>query len=776
MAVQNSASTAGQTPFENKNSAFAKTQIKDDVVAVQTLENANDSKSGNGNSDDDALYENIPADEVEILKGQITTASKRTGYFQLFRYANTREKWLLAFAASLSIIAGACLPLFTIIMGGCANEFNNFFTGETTRNDFRTQINYYSRFFIYLFLGQMVTNTLSTYIHIYCGEVLTARIRARYFDSLLNQNVAYFDKRGAGEVTTFISTNTNLIQEGISEKIAVVIGSFAALVTGIVISFIKFWKLALILLSLPVFVMVGMAVFMVGLVKHTNKALKHNADAANISEEAFSAIRTVCSFNLKDQLVEKYSEFLVESFKEGILKARAFGGVIGIMWFTSYTAMALTFYMGSRFVKGGETNVGNVITILFAMLIATMNLAGIAPNFQSITNATAAAQKIFEAIDRVPFINSRSKEGNTLENVTGAISFKHVKLSYPSRPNVQILKNFCLHIEPGKSVALVGPSGSGKSSIVNLLERFYAPTGGDILLDGNDISSFNLQWLRHQIGLVEQEPVLFTGSIFENVCLGLIGTPFESSPDSVKLSMVEQACKDSNAWAFIEQMPKGIYSEVGPRGSLLSGGQKQRIAIARAIVKQPKILLLDEATSALDNKSEDIVQQALDRASKNRTTITIAHRLSTIRNADLIVVMSKGEIVEQGSHAELIELDGLYADVVKVQTLSPANDNHLENMNEKTTSADPGMIDKHASKPLERTSSKPESLDEKFDSPSWDSDSIESGTSAEPGLRQLVKMVRVFRCYTKLCFDYTNYCYYSFTLNAKAVAFICTWE
>jgi len=279
-----------------------------------------------------------------------------------------------------------------------------------------------------------------------------------------------------------------------------------------------------------------------------------------------------------------------------------------------------------------------------SVVIGAFAIAGSSGELQAMGFAQGAGTALFEAIDRVPPIDSASSSGYIPNEVQGRIVAEHVKFRYPARPDVVILHDFDIVIEPGTTVALVGPSGSGKSTIVQLLERFYDPEEGKILLDGNNIKDLNLRWLRRQIGHVTQEPTLFKGTVAENVAYGLIGSDKESVSDEVKRSMVIEACKFSNAHDFIMKLPLKYDTLLGERGLLLSGGQKQRIAIARAIIKNPKILLLDEATSALDTESEKVVQAALDKAAKGRTTIAIAHRLSTIKYADVIYVLKDGVV------------------------------------------------------------------------------------------------------------------------------------
>ena len=305
-----------------------------------------------------------------------------------------------------------------------------------------------------------------------------------------------------------------------------------------------------------------------------------------------------------------------------------------------------------------------------AIMIGAFSLGNVAPNAQAFTTAVAAAAKIYNTIDRVSPLDPKSESGEKLDQIEGNIELRNIKHIYPSRAEVVVMEDINLVVPAGKTTALVGASGSGKSTIVGLVERFYDPVGGTVLLDGHDVQSLNLRWLRQQISLVSQEPTLFGTTIEGNIRHGLIGTQHEKSSPEKQKELIISAAKMANAHDFITGLPEGYETNVGERGFLLSGGQKQRIAIARAMVSDPKILLLDEATSALDTKSEGVVQAALDVAAKGRTTIVIAHRLSTIKTADNIVVMSQGRIVEQGTHTELLEKEGAYYSLVEAQRIS----------------------------------------------------------------------------------------------------------
>ena len=329
----------------------------------------------------------------------------------------------------------------------------------------------------------------------------------------------------------------------------------------------------------------------------------------------------------------------------------------------------------------GEVQLQQILTILLSIIVGSFALGNVAPNAQAFTTSVAAAGKIFNTIDRISPLDPSSTGGNKLEHVEGVVELRNIKHIYPSRPEVVVMEDVSLVVPSGKTTALVGASGSGKSTIVGLVERFYDPVGGEVLLDGHNVQGLNLRWLRQQISLVSQEPTLFGTTIHGNIRHGLIGTKYESLAREEQNELVIKAAKMANAHDFISGLPEGYETNVGERGFLLSGGQKQRIAIARAMVSDPKILLLDEATSALDTKSEGVVQAALDVASQGRTTIVIAHRLSTIRTADNIVVMSQGRIVEQGTHDQLLESRNAYYNLVEAQRITAEKEeqNIIEN-------------------------------------------------------------------------------------------------
>ena len=509
---------------------------------------------------------------------------------------------------------------------------------------------------------------------IYTGEHIAGKIREQYLAAILRQNIAFFDKLGAGEITTRITADTNLVQDGISEKVALTLTAMSAFLTAFVVAFIKYWKLTLILSSTVFAIVFNMAIGSTFIIKYNKQSLESYALGGTVAEEVISSIRNATAFSTQDKLARQYDAHLTEAEKWGLKLKVALALMISIMMSLMYLNYGLSFWMGSRFIVDGQMTLSELLTITLAIMIGAFSLGNVAPNAQAFTTSVAAAGKIFNTIDRASPLNPMDNEGERLEHVEGTVELKNIKMIYPSRAEVVVMQDVNLKVPAGKTTALVGASGSGKSTIVGLVERFYDPLHGEIYLDGHDVSKLNLKWLRQQISLVSQEPTLFGTTIFVNIQHGLIGTKHENADVDQQKELIIAAAKMANAHDFITGLPEGYDTNVGERGFLLSGGQKQRIAIARAMVSDPKILLLDEATSALDTKSEGVVQAALDVAAQGRTTIVIAHRLSTIKTADNIVVMSQGRIVEQGSHDELLERKSAYYNLVEAQRISAENE------------------------------------------------------------------------------------------------------
>ncbi|KAF5461059.1 hypothetical protein F2P56_020885 [Juglans regia] len=428
------------------------------------------------------------------------------------------------------------------------------------------------------------------------------------------------------------------------------------------------WRLTLAVMPLSIMFIAPGLVFgnmMMGLVM---KMIGSYGVAGGIAEQAISSIRTVYSYVGECHTLDRFSRALQDSSEFGIKLGFVKGLLLGSMGII-YIGWGFQAWVGIYLISEKNEEGGHVLIAGFNVLMGGLSILSALPNLTGITEAMTAASRISEMIERVPTIDSEDKKGKALSHVRGEIEFKDIYFSYPSRPDMRILEDFNLKVPAGKRVGLVGGSGSGKSTVIALLQRFYDPIEGDVILDGYKIRRLQLKWLRSQLGLVNQEPVLFATSIKENILFGKEGASMDS---------VINAAKAANAHDFITKLPDGYEAQVGQFGFQLSGGQKQRIAIARALLRDPKILLLDEATSALDAQSERTVQEAIDQASKGRTTIIIAHRLSTIRTANMIVVLQAGRVVESGSHNELMQMNdgqgGEYSKMVELQQVAMQNE------------------------------------------------------------------------------------------------------
>ncbi|KAJ3409717.1 ATP-binding cassette, sub-B (MDR TAP), member 4 [Chytridiales sp. JEL 0842] len=604
---------------------------------------------------------------------------KKLSFFMLLRYATTFDKMLMIIGALGGMVSGASQPVMSLVFGDVMNALilypypNSGFTTDQANEYLNSEVR---RGVIYLVVIGAVTciaGYLQMSFWMWAGENQAKRLREKYLESVLRQDIGWFDKTQTGEVTTRLTADIITIQEGISDKVAICFQAGTAFITGFIIAFVKGWRLALVLCA--VFPILGgaSALMAKSLKARTSQGSDNYANAGAIAQEVFSSIRTVVAFGGQGREILRYFEHLKLAEKQGIRAAMINGATVGFVFMVIFSTYALGFWFGGTLINRGQMNPGEVINVFFAIIIGAFSLGNMAPSLSAIGSALGAAAKIFETIDRVSPIDALSEEGKKLDKVTGRVEFKNIDFHYPQRPDVPILKNFSLTVEAGSTVALVGASGSGKSTIVKLLERFYDTINGQVLVDGVDVKELNVKYLRTQIGIVSQEPVLFDQTVRENILNGLPGGVGSYTKEQLD-QMVEKACKTANAWEFISALPKGLDTPVGEAGGMMSGGQKQRISIARAVIRSPTILLLDEATSALDTESERVVQKALDNAAKDRTTIVIAHRLSTIKNADLIVVMSEGEIVEQGTHNELLEKKAAYFKLVEAQQLQESGD------------------------------------------------------------------------------------------------------
>ncbi|XP_048367466.1 ATP-binding cassette sub-family B member 5 [Sphaerodactylus townsendi] len=568
-----------------------------------------------------------------------------------------------------------------IVFGQITNSFvetgqNKSTGGNNSTIDLEGQMTTYAYYYVGLGFGVLILSTIQVWTFLMTAARQTARIRDKFFFAVLHQEMAWFDTMQIGTLNTRLTDDINTIQDGLGDKISLIVQFSATFVAGIIIGFSYGWKLTLVILAMsPVLVVAG-AVWSYLLSHLTTKELTAYAKAGAVAEEILSAIRTVTAFNGQKKALARYDANLEEARIVGIKKTVTTNASLGITQFLIFACYALAFWYGTKLTDEEPNNydIGNVLIVFFSVLIGVFSIGQAAPHLESLANARGAAYEVYKIINKFRPLDSSSIGGFKPDKLRGEIEFRNVHFSYPSRPDSQILKGLNLKIQPGKTIAFVGSSGCGKSTTIQLLQRFYDPNEGEIYIDGCDIRVLNIKWMRENIGIVSQEPILFATTIAGNIRYGR---------ENVTDAEIEQASKEANAYDFISKLPDKFNTMVGERGAQLSGGQKQRIAIARALVRNPKILLLDEATSALDTQSESIVQAALDKARAGRTTIVIAHRLSTIKTADVIAGFDKGVLVEQGTHDQLMEHKGVYHALVMQQSFG--GDDHKDETSEEGT-------------------------------------------------------------------------------------------
>lgn len=583
---------------------------------------------------------------------------KAVSYLELYRFATPKEYLYIAIAVVGSIGTGVGQPLVALLMG---NIMESMGKGLASYDDI---IGYVVKFTV-VGAGIFLASYLQMCFWTLSAENQVKRIREEYLHAILRQDIGWHDTgKQAESLTTRLNSDTQLIYDGMADKVGLVLSSFTTFIAGFVIGFVRGWKLSLVLLSCVPLIGACAALMTKFTVASASKGQDSYSGAGAVAEQAISAIRTLVAFGGQKRETAAYVKQLDMAFVHGKKRAIATGSGVGAFMFILFSTYGLTFWYGAQEVFKGNMTGGQVISVFFGMIMGAFALGSIGPNAAAFASAQGAAYQIFQTIDRVPTIDSSNPGGAKPDNVVGHIVVTDVDFHYPSRPDVPILKKMNIEVKPGQTVALVGHSGSGKSTIVGLVERFYDPISGSISMDGVELKDWNVTYLRDTVGIVSQEPVLFNATIRQNIAYGI--RKDQAQPTDKE---IEAACRLSNAHDFISKLPEKYNTLVGEKGALLSGGQKQRIAIARAMIKNPRVLLLDEATSALDTESERIVQAALDNAAAGRSTIVIAHRLSTIMNADVIYVMDKGVVIESGSHESLLAQGGTYADFVAKQQL-----------------------------------------------------------------------------------------------------------
>ena len=510
-----------------------------------------------------------------------------------------------------------------------------------------------------LLLGILAIQSVFSFFRVWLFALVSEQamrdIRLALYARLVRLPIRFFDQRRTGELISRITSDVGLLQDTFSTTLAELFRQVVTLVAGIAFLLFNTPKLTVFMLgTFPVLVLFAM--IFGKFIRRLSKKTQDELAAANvIVEETLQSISTVKSFVGEAYEVNRYGKGLGRVVGVALEAAKyrgafisfiifaLFGGIVGVMWY------------GASLVASGEMSVGELVSFVLYTTFIGGSIAGLGDIYSQLQKAIGSSERVLELLDE----EEEAKEGAAITDFQGSIAFDAVGFSYPTRPEVAVLKGVSFRIEAGEKIALVGPSGAGKSTIIQLLLRFYEADQGQIRVDGQPLTHWGLAALRGKVGIVPQEVLLFGGSIRDNIGYAKPGASEEE---------IVEAAKKANAWQFISQFPEGLDTMVGERGIKLSGGQRQRVAIARAILKDPAILILDEATSSLDAESESLVQEALDELMKGRTTLIIAHRLATIRKVDRIYVLSEGKIVEEGSHQELVQnASGTYANLVRLQ-------------------------------------------------------------------------------------------------------------
>ncbi|CAI0388592.1 unnamed protein product [Linum tenue] len=569
------------------------------------------------------------------------------GYFFRLLNLNAPEWPYSVMGAVGSVLSGFIGPTFAIVM---SNMIEVFYYTNPQSMERKTK----EYVFIYIGAGlyAVVAYLIQHYFFSIMGENLTTRVRRMMLAAILRNEVGWFDEEehNSSLVAAKLATDAADVKSAIAERISVILQNMTSLLTSFIVAFIIEWRVSLLILgTFPLLVLANFA----------QVCCSAHAKTSMIAGEGVSNIRTVAAFNAQDKILSLFCHELRIPQLHSLKRSQISGLLFGLSQLALYASEALILWYGSHLVSRGVSTFSKVIKVFVVLVVTANSVAETVSLAPEIIRGGEAVGSVFSILDRSTRIDPDDSEAEVVESVRGEIELRHVDFSYPTRPDVAVFTDFSLRIRAGQSQALVGASGCGKSSVIALIERFYDPSAGKVMIDGKDIRRLNLKSLRQKIGLVQQEPALFATSIFDNIAYGKEG--------ATEAEVIE-AARAANVHGFVSGLPDGYRTPVGERGVQLSGGQKQRIAIARAVLKNPAILLLDEATSALDAESECVLQEALERLMRGRTTVLVAHRLSTIRGVDCIGVVQDGRIVEQGSHGELVSRpEGAYSRLLQLQ-------------------------------------------------------------------------------------------------------------
>lgn len=518
-----------------------------------------------------------------------------------------------------------------------------------------TMLNWIAASIIAIFVVRGLFWYGQNYLMSYVGQSVIIDIRAAVFKKLQRLSVSFYDKNKTGTIMSYVTNDVNALQSAMVENTIEMITEGFILIGSVVAMIYLDWRLTLFTVCTFPVVLWFMEFFGKKIRKTGGRIQECTADITSVLQESVASARVIKSFVREDYEVDRFDVENRANFRANMKNAQLMATLTPVVELVAAIGVTMIIWYGGNNVINGTITAGSLVAFLTYAVNISNPIKRLTRVIGNIQKALAAAQRVFMIID-MPEEIAESRDAKQLPEVSGKVEFQNVSFAYDDKGNV--ITDLSFSVKPGEVIAIVGPSGAGKSTIANLLPRFYDVNKGDIKIDGHSVREVTLDSLREQVGIVPQETMLFNGSVYNNILYGRLDATKEE---------IEAAAKAANAHDFIMQLTDGYETKLGDRGVNLSGGQRQRIAIARAILKNPRILILDEATSALDTESEGVVQEALDRLMVGRTSFVIAHRLSTVKNADKILVLEKGNLVESGTHDELLALDGLYAHLYKIQ-------------------------------------------------------------------------------------------------------------
>ena len=518
-----------------------------------------------------------------------------------------------------------------------------------------TMLNWIVLSIIVVFVIRGIAYYGQSYLMNYVGQRVIIDIRKAVFEKLQRLSMSFYDKHKTGTIMSYVTNDVSALQSAMVDNVVEMITETVILVASIVMMIYLDWKLFLVTFATFPVVLFFIDSFGKRIRKSGSRIQEAAADITSVLQEVASSPRVIKSFVREGYEVDRFDKENMNNFRANMKYAQLSSTLTPTIEFVAAIGVSIILWYGGNSVINGSITAGSLVAFLTYAVNISNPIKRLSRVIGNIQRALAAAQRVFDVLD-LPEDIKNAPDAKALPKVKGDVRFNDVSFAY--NENEEVLSHVSFEVKPGEMIAFVGPSGAGKSTVASLLPRFYDATNGSITIDGEDIRKVTLDSLREQVGIVPQETVLFNGSVYDNILYGRLDATREE---------VEAAAKAANAHDFIMQLPDGYETMLGDRGMNISGGQRQRISIARAILKNPQILILDEATSALDTESERVVQEALDRLMVGRTSFVIAHRLSTIKNADKIMVLEKGQLIEQGNHDELMAMDGLYAHLYKIQ-------------------------------------------------------------------------------------------------------------